>query len=119
MLTIIKKLSRNYENYMTQKGRERARELLLLSDDRTLADAGFSRELLERGVKAWPWMADTETVELKPLNLSLLGREKAMKELEACTDKELRDLGISRGGIAEAVLQGREGIERETERKVA
>ena len=33
----------------------RDRSLLLRLDDRTLADINVSRELLEAGVKAWPW----------------------------------------------------------------
>ena len=33
----------------------RDRNLLLRLDDRTLADINISRELLDSGVKAWPW----------------------------------------------------------------
>lgn len=33
----------------------RDRNLLLRLDDRTLADINVSRELLQAGVKAWPW----------------------------------------------------------------
>ena len=29
---------------------------LLAKSDRQLTDLGFSRELLEQGVKAWPWL---------------------------------------------------------------
>ena len=36
-------------------GLRRARRELLASSDRQLSDIGFSRELLEQGVKAWPW----------------------------------------------------------------
>jgi len=34
---------------------ERTRRYLVSLDDRTLADMGFSRELLEQGAQAWPW----------------------------------------------------------------
>ena len=46
-------------------GRERARRYLLGCSDRTLADAGFSRERLERGEHAWPWRL-AETVPASP-----------------------------------------------------
>ncbi len=36
--------------------RRRARRTLLAKSDHLLADMGFSRELLEQGVKAWPWL---------------------------------------------------------------
>ena len=36
-------------------GRRRSRRELLATSDRQLADMGFSRKLLEQGVKAWPW----------------------------------------------------------------
>ena len=41
-------------------GRERARRELLNLNDRYLADLGFSRELLEEGVQAWPWRISVE-----------------------------------------------------------
>ncbi len=37
-------------------GRSRARRTLLAKSDHLLADMGSSRELLEQGVKAWPWL---------------------------------------------------------------
>lgn len=40
--------------------RARTRNALLALSDRNLADAGFSRELLEKGVKAWPWKVEAE-----------------------------------------------------------
>ena len=42
-------------------GRRRARRALLAKSDHLLADMGFSRELLEQGVKAWPWLVATDT----------------------------------------------------------
>ena len=42
-------------------GRRRARRALLAKSDHLLADMGFSRELLEQGVKAWPWLVTPET----------------------------------------------------------
>lgn len=34
---------------------ERTRKYLVGLNDRTLAELGFSRELLEQGANAWPW----------------------------------------------------------------
>ncbi len=42
-------------------GRRRTRRALLAKSDHILADMGFSRELLEQGVKAWPWLVAPET----------------------------------------------------------
>ena len=39
---------------------EITRRRLLELDDRTLADIGVSRALLERGPQAWPWRPETE-----------------------------------------------------------
>ena len=84
------------------------RKLLLKLDDRTLTDINISRELLEQGVRAWPWTipADGEDVAI-----AARGLRKAVNELECYSDAELADLGISRGGIKDAVLHGRPGID--------
>ena len=47
----------------TLGGRRQARRALLAKSDRLLADMGFSRELLEQGVKAWPWLVAPETTD--------------------------------------------------------
>ncbi|MFK7856398.1 MAG: hypothetical protein AB8B79_19940 [Granulosicoccus sp.] len=118
MLGFLKKFMASYDSYMTLVGREKAREVLLNSSDRMLEDAGFSRELLEVGVKAWPWRV-TSDESLPPMQLSHIGDQQVVGELESYSDRELSDLGVSRGSIQEAVLFGREGIERDPERKVA
>lgn len=118
-MILFKRIYRNYESYMIRRGREEARTILLSRDDRTLSDLGFSRELLESGVEAWPWEAPQES----PLKLNfsaLIIREKhAIGELESLTDTELHDLGISRGSIPDAVKQGRPGFEIDQERNEA
>ena len=57
MLARLKAMSERYNRYMTYVGRKRACDALLLSSDRMLKDAGFSRELLQQGAEAWPWLA--------------------------------------------------------------
>ena len=62
-------ISRTYQLMMDRffktnvSGRRRARRLLLSKTDRQLLDMGFSRELLEQGVKAWPWLSDTDSLQ--------------------------------------------------------
>ena len=119
MVQTLKSMANRYNNYMTHLGRKRACKVLLHSSDRMLEDAGFSRELLEKGVDAWPWQASDSSTELEPVRLDTLTLKRAVHELKSYSDQELNDLGISRGTIAESVIKGREGIERQEERKVA
>lgn len=95
--------------------RSRLRHDLLRFDARLLADAGFSRELVEAGVRAWPWRAPAEPAE--GLGSLRLGRKltdadyrAAVAELESYSDTDLHDLGLSRGAIPEAVRNGRPGF---------
>jgi hypothetical protein len=67
----------------------------------------------------WPWRVSDDATNLPPLDLEHIGDNKIIEELNTYSDRELDDLGISRGAIPEAILFGREGIEREEERKVA
>lgn len=95
--------------------RSRLRQDLLRLDARLLADAGFSRELVEAGVRAWPWRAPEETAA--GIGGLRFGRQltdadyrAAIAELESYSDAELEDLGLSRGVIPEAVRNGRPGF---------
>ncbi len=54
-LSIAKKIL----NTLELIGRNRVRHELLMMNDRNLKDIGFSRELLEKGVSAWPWRVET------------------------------------------------------------
>lgn len=95
--------------------RSRLRQDLLRMDARVLADIGYSRELLEAGVRDWPWKAPVEPAEgLGRLNprprLSEAAYATAIAELKASSDADLLDLGISRGRIEDAVRHGRPGF---------
>jgi len=99
-------------------GRTRAREHLLAQNDRLLEDAGFSRELLELGNRAWPWRVDdglTAATVFRPEHERLAVRERAVldatRELSRLSDAELADLDIARSDIADAVRHGRPGHE--------
>lgn len=72
-------------------------------------------------MRAWPWLAPAEG--LAPLTFANLGRTlaeadyaAAIAELEACSDADLLDLGLTRGTIAEAVRHGRPGFPEEQPR---
>ena len=99
-------------NLRTWIERSRLRYNLLQFDGRLLADAGFSRELVEAGVRAWPWRAPEEPATT--LHFSRRPTEAdyraAIAELQSYSDVELLDLGLSRGAIPEAVRNGRPGF---------
>jgi uncharacterized protein YjiS (DUF1127 family) len=95
--------------------RSRLRQELLRREDRVLADIGVSRTLLEAGLRAWPWLAPTEPrVQFGRFapsrEVTRADYARAVAELEASTDADLRDLGLTRGSIADAVLHGRPGF---------
>ena len=98
-------------NVTTWLKRSRMRKELLALDARRLADIGYSRELLEAGVAAYPWLLPAEDA----VHLALPGQRseadyaRAVAELKASSDADLRDLGISRAGIEDAVRFGRPG----------
>lgn len=116
-MKIFDNLLHGFNSYMTFLGRSRVRDVLLRSSDRMLDDAGFSRELLESGVKAWPW--HKPALPLTPLDFKHVGNVAAIRELQTYSDEDLHDLGNSRGSISEAVMLGREGSDNDSERKVA
>lgn len=104
-INAIKSLAGNLSLYLSKR---RDRQLLLQLDDRTLTDISISRELLEQGVRAWPWTIPSDHADVAFTASTL---RTAVRELETYTDAELADLGISRGGIQDAVLHGRPGID--------
>ena len=106
---------------VTWFGRSRLRQKLLKMDERRLDDIGYSRALLEDGVRAWPWRTPIDTIaRLGRLNFSDAFRRsdyaKAVAELKAYSDAELSDLGLSRGIIEEAVRNGRPGYPEDQRR---
>jgi uncharacterized protein YjiS (DUF1127 family) len=105
-LSPIKSLTSNVGLYLSKR---RDRKLLLRLDDRTLNDISISRELLEQGVRSWPWRLPDDSILVAT---AANGIRTAVKELETYSDAELADLGISRGSIQDAVLYGRPGIEQ-------
>ena len=93
--------------------RSRLRQELLRLDTRLLADAGFSRALVEEGVRAWPWTAPGEppaSFGSGARHLTESDYRAAITELESYSDTQLLDLGLTRGAIPEAVRHGRPGF---------
>jgi uncharacterized protein YjiS (DUF1127 family) len=102
-------------NLLTWIERSRLRYNLLQLDARLLADAGFARELVEAGVRAWPWRALEEPAAglgsvRFARKLTDADYRAAIAELESYSDTDLLDLGLSRGAIPEAVRNGRPGF---------
>ena len=114
-------LLEGYDSYMTHLSRVRAREVLLKSSDRLLKDAGFSRELLESGVQAWPWRKVGP--ELAPLHFRQLGHsnvDQGTSEINNHGDKALHDFSGSEGSVVDVVMSSRDNIAKSNrERKVA
>jgi len=91
---------------------KQTRAYLLSLDDRLLEDAGFSRVLLEQGIKAWPWRSEAYLENNRaraPHSKNDL--KAAASTLRSFSDKDLRDLGIGRGEIGYVVEHGRQGFD--------
>ena len=115
MSNMIQTVTSGLRTFFELVGRANLRRRLLRFDERTLEDMGFSRELLEAGVGAWPWRLAAETSigyigNYKPYRKSFDYRQ-AVRELHAYSDAELADLGLHRSGIEYAVRNGRPGID--------
>jgi uncharacterized protein YjiS (DUF1127 family) len=106
-----------FSDLMTWVQRSRLRQRLLRMDERRLDDIGYSRALLEDGMRAWPWRLPVDSIaglgrfELDPFRGP--SHAKAVAELQAYSDAELSDLGLSRGTIEHAVRNGRPGYPEE------
>lgn len=111
MYKLFARIARGYNRHMILRGRESARQGLLGLNDRLLKDNGFSRELLEAGIHAWPWRLDSENDTPALVLHKTVRIEKAVSELESYSDRDLMDLGISRGSIRQVVVSGRPGID--------
>lgn len=99
-------LGSTFENYMTRRGRIEAHRILMGQDDKTLQDIGIDRHELLGGVKNWPWDGSATQQKVAPVKTA-----RAIRELNSYSDRELHDIGINRGMIADAVANGRSGID--------
>lgn len=109
MFSSMKNFFARYDNYMTMKGREDVRQILLNKGPRVLEDMGISPYLLNQGVDAWPWREGA--VQPKPAQVKSIVKKhqerRAINELRKMSNAELNDLGINRSAIVDAVRNGR------------
>ncbi len=89
-----------------KSGRRKALAELNTMSDRTLEDLGISRSLLSQGIQSWPWKSNMELNTAAQTNKSK-EIKAAIKELQAYNDRDLADIGISRGEIVDVVTNGR------------
>ena len=90
-----------------KSGRRKALAELNTMSDRTLEDLGISRALLSQGIQSWPWKSNMEGINDSPSHSKSNEIKAAIKELQAYNDRDLADLGISRGEIVDLVTNGR------------
>jgi len=109
MFKLISTLGRSYDNYMTHQGRVQAHRILVGQSDWMLNDLGVSRELLKGGVKNWPWkvQSDQPTAPEVAQESQRKIERRAIRELNSYSNRELHDLGITRGTIVDTVRNGR------------
>jgi len=81
-----------------KSGRRKALAELNTMSDRTLEDLGISRALLSQGIQSWPWKSNME-LNNSPKQSKSSEIRAAIKELQSYNDRDLADLGISRGEI--------------------
>lgn len=119
MLQTLKSMATRYNDYMTYVARKRACEVLLRSSDRMLEDAGFSRELLEKGAAAWPWQATDPNEVLQAVSYNKLPINSAVNEPELHNTHDLSTPVITHGTTTELENNDCEVTEQQQERKVA
>jgi len=112
----MNRIMKRITNYLEYYAKVRTHQILLTLSERQLEDAGISKELVLKGTSAWPWRFEEPSVALpvkasvsKIKATSLVTDEefkRAMDDLHQMSDRELRDLGITRGEINTAVRYG-------------
>ena len=109
-MSTFKKLTSSIFHALELAGRAKTLGHLEGLSDRTLSDLGFSRTLMSQGVSAWPWKSD-QVISDQETNTDANEINAAVEELNAYNDRDLADLGLSRGQIRDAVVHGRKGID--------
>lgn len=91
--------------YFQNQALHKTRDHLLNMSDRQLEDVGLSRDLLSRGIDYWPWRDESgaEPRSNQPAKMTSAEINRAIRELSNMSDKELRDMGVSRGSIRQIV----------------
>lgn len=103
-MNITQKLTKFFET----SGHGRVRAVLLSRGPQWCEAMGYSWSALQAGLSGWPWRKDSVENQTNESEI-----KQAVKELKSYNDLELRDLGISRGDIEDAVRFGRAGFEKD------
>jgi uncharacterized protein YjiS (DUF1127 family) len=106
-MSILNSLSDIVVAAFEKSGRRKALAELNTMSDRTLEDLGFSRALLSQGIQSWPWKSNMEGINNSPSQSKSNEIKAAIRELQSYNDRDLADLGISRGEIVDIVKNGR------------
>lgn len=110
-MSLFTKIGKSISSAFEMAGRARTLAHLETLGDRTLEDLGFSRALMSQGVSAWPWKMD-QKINAHEVLTDSKKIDAAIEELNTYNDKDLADLGLSRGGIRDAVINGRKDTEQ-------
>lgn len=114
-MSFLNTLSVRFLESMEQRTAARVYEHIYRLDADLLERAGISPELLAQGPAAYPWRDDAVKAQTSVITKMAMSDTAtirlAIAELQAFSDAELHDLGISRGDIAEVVRSGRPGVD--------
>jgi hypothetical protein len=99
-MNTISRAIESFRHFFDATAKARVLSTLLGMGPEWVERHGYSYALLRKGTGAWPWRHDpAKTAEEKEFR-------RAIRELRAFSDRELRDLGIARAGIESAVRHG-------------
>ena len=97
------------KRFFEKVAKARMQSTLLSMGQKWAEDKGYSYEAIVAGESEWPWRKSAE----KAVNEKEFRR--VIRELKSYNDRELRDIGIPRTDIENAVRYGRPGYEYDTD----
>jgi uncharacterized protein YjiS (DUF1127 family) len=97
------------KRFFEKVAKARMQSTLLSMGQKWAEDKGYSYEAIVAGESEWPWRKSAEKV----VNEKEIRR--VIRELKSYNDRELRDIGIPRTDIENAVRYGRPGYEYDTD----
>lgn len=108
-MSLFDTFTNHFVNTMEKRAAVRAWYHLQSVDALSIERAGLSVELLARGPSAYPWRSTKDVVSATVTDIGYNKKQlrEAAAELRACSDAELRDLGIARNSIDHVVRFGR------------
>ena len=119
MLSMLESIQTGFYKYVTGIALAGVRRELLTRSDRFLAAGGFSRDLLEQGVTAWPWQTTDVDTEANSTSLTDCVDKQALDELDAYSVPQPADPALSRVNVKHAVRCARSGLDNDDYRHIA